>query len=244
MLDRSGTDRLSVIVPLKETLPPGFDISTMLGGASVDELIFAADTSVPERALQRLGRLGATALRSDANRGVRLRDAARASHSDAFVFLHADTRLQSGGIGELRRRLADGARWGAFRLAFEHAGRRCLRPIAGGANLRSQAFRLPYGDQGPWCTRESYEAVDGHPPWTFLDDLELSLRLRRLSRPAILRSRAITSARRYRERGILSTVATNTKILARFAMGARPDALADEYRRSKSRHRPESRTPH
>ncbi|MCB9891060.1 MAG: hypothetical protein H6832_01090 [Planctomycetes bacterium] len=242
--DRSGTERLSVIVPLKESLPAEFDVSRLLGGAAVDEIIFAADCSVPGHELQRLVRLGATAMQSDACRGTRLRDAACASCGDAFVFVHADTRLQVGGLGELRRRLAARARWGAFRLAFEEDGRRCLSPIAGGANLRSRLFRLPYGDQGQWCTREAYEAVDGHPPWTFLDDLELSRRLRRLSRPAILRSRAITSARRYRERGVLTTLATNTKILARFAMGVRPDELANEYRRPNSRHRPESRTPH
>jgi hypothetical protein len=102
--------------------------------------------------------------------------------------------------------------------------------VAAGANWRSRLFGLPFGDQAPFATREAYDAVGGHPPWPFLDDFELALRLRRLCRPLLLSAPVHTSCRRYLERGRARSVLGNLSILTRFALGDSPTALAQRYR--------------
>ena len=60
-----------------------------------------------------------------------------------------------------------------------------LRFIAWGANWRSRLFRLPYGDQAIFVRRDLFLALGGfahrHP-----EDLDLVLRLRRLTRLRLL----------------------------------------------------------
>ena len=134
-------------------------------------------------------------------------------------------------VGEVRRCLANDRSWGAFRLGFEdERGRRCLDWVAFGANLRSRLLSLPFGDQAPFVHRDLYEDIDGHPPWPFLDDLELSRRLRRERRPSLSGERVRSSARRYRERGAVRTVLQNSTILLRHAFGQTPARLHESYR--------------
>lgn len=228
--------RLSVLVPLAESELRddwlrrclGFERS---GAAQVDEIWIAASPSVPDRLLNRLEREGCRTLRSAAPRGERLRAAASECTGELLLFLHGDTRLEAEAVPELR---AAGAvsPWGAFRLRFENdRSETCLPIIARAANTRARLFGLPYGDQAQWATRAAYEQIGGHPSWNFLDDLELARRLRKLSRPTLLRSKAITSARRYERDGRMRSVWTNCRILARFARGGDPAQLELLYRR-------------
>ena len=149
-----------------------------------------------------------------------------------LCFLHADTRLPSGWPAEIEDCLRGRSSWGAFRLRFaDEAGQRRLPLVATGANLRARLLALPFGDQAPFVMRELYEEVDGHPPWSFLDDLELSLRLRRHACPRFARGAVFTSPRRYLEHGAARTVRQHFEILVRRAFGADPEELLERYRR-------------
>lgn len=230
----SDAGRLSVLVPLVETELPEDWLERCVGRRALSEIHdiwIAASETVPNALLARLERSGCRTQRSEAVRGARLRSVAAASAGEILLFLHVDTRLEEDGLRELRDRICDRRPWGAFRLRFENEReKRCLPLVSFGANLRSRVLGLPFGDQAPWCSRDAYERVDGHPSWNFLDDLELSLRLRRLARPTLLKARATTSARRYEKHGRLRSVLTNARILARFASGADAAELEALYR--------------
>jgi hypothetical protein len=79
-----------------------------------------------------------------------------------------------------------------------------LRFIAWGANWRSRLFHLPYGDQAIFVRRDLFLALGGfahgHP-----EDLDLVLRLRRLTRLRLLTPPVSSSGRRWLKHGNLRT---------------------------------------
>jgi hypothetical protein len=152
----------------------------------------------------------------------------RASRGDVVLFLHADTRLPAGWASALRRALDDpSVSGGAFALRFEPR----LRWIEWGARWRVRLLGLPYGDQGLFARRSALEAVGGVPEVPLLEDLDLVRALARRGRLAQLPLPATTSARRYREHGVLRTWLRNAVTLVAWWLGVDRGRLAAWYGR-------------
>ncbi len=64
-----------------------------------------------------------------------------------------------------------------------------LRVVAALMNLRSRLSGIATGDQAIFVRREVFEAAGGFPDQPLMEDIELSRRLLRVSRPACLRAR-------------------------------------------------------
>jgi hypothetical protein len=64
-----------------------------------------------------------------------------------------------------------------------------------------------------------------------MEDIELSRRLKRLSPPLCLRTRARTSGRRWESRGALRTILLMWRLRLAYFFGAKPDELARRYDR-------------
>ncbi len=224
--------KLAVIIPLCEDHLPANWLRNCVPDASSVELVVCACAGLPSEVLEAARASAATVNESEAGRGSRLREAALRSDADAFVFLHADTRLPDGWRSEVESALSNGHSWGAFRLAFvDSEGRRCCRGIAWGARARSRLFGLPFGDQAPFVLRDAYESSGGHPDWPFLDDLELSKRLKKQQAPVLLKAEVESSARHYKKHGRLRSVLRNLQILLLHALGRSAESLAERYRR-------------
>ena len=137
-------------------------------------------------------------------RGVQMNAGAQAARGDFFIFLHVDTSLAAEHLAALRQAARDprvGA--GAFELRLIPPTP-FLRFIAWGANWRCRLFRLPYGDQAIFVRRDLFLALGGfahrHP-----EDLDLVLRLRRLTRVRLLTPPVNSSGRRWLKHGNLRT---------------------------------------
>lgn len=220
---------ISVIVPVRGETPPGeaFLARAAEGGA---ELVVAAEPGTPPETLRGFETAGARVLVRAGPRGARLAAAAREARGDVLLFLHADTLLPAGWMEAVERALTAGAVAGAFRLAFDGPDLR-MAWVAFWANRRTAVTRVAYGDQAPFVRRDVYERVGGHEPWPLLEDVALGNRLKREGRIALLPLAVRTSPRRYLERGVLRTVLTNWRTLARYRRGVSAEALAEEYRK-------------
>src|SRR5450759_4332542 len=73
-----------------------------------------------------------------------------------------------------------------------------------GANWRCRLFRLPYGDQAIFVRRDLFLALGGFAP-RHPEDLDLVLRLRRLTRVRVLSPPVSSSGRRWLKHGNLRT---------------------------------------
>ena len=145
-----------------------------------------------------------------------------------LLFLHADTRLPT----EADRLILDGlARsrrsWGRFDLRFAEGG--LLRLVAIMMNTRSRATGIATGDQAMFVTRAAFERAGCFPAIALMEDVALSARLKRVSRPLCLSARVTTSGRRWRERGLLRTVLLMWRLRLRYFLGADPARLARDY---------------
>ncbi len=168
----------------------------------------------------------------DAPRGRALQMNAGAQHAsgDVLLFLHADTRLPANADTLIAQALAKGSRvWGRFDVRIE--GRPSfLRVIAALMNLRSRWSGIATGDQAMFMTRATFEAVGGFPAQPLMEDIEMSARLRKHSRPACLRACVATSGRRWESRGVWRTVLLMWRLRYAYWRGAAPEGLAELYR--------------
>jgi rSAM/selenodomain-associated transferase 2 len=225
--------RVTVIIPtlneaaqLEQNLPSLRAALPARGAVVISDGGSADDTTAVAR------RLGAEVLEGAPGRGPQLhRGALHALERGAeiLLFLHADTRLPEGAIGDIVEAIASGAVGGAFLLRFDDPRRR-YRWAARIINLRTRLSRAPLGDQGQFCHREAYGAVGGFRPWPILEDLDFIRRLRLQGPLALLPGPVVTAARRYHRRGLLLTALRNWVIFALYFLGASPHRLARLYR--------------
>jgi len=162
------------------------------------------------------------------SRGARLRQGALAARGDVLFFLHGDSRPPLDARKRIDDALARGAGAGCFRLAYRDSGP-ALRWIARWANLRTLALRLPFGDQGIFCTRAAYEVAGGFRDLPICDDLDFALRLRRTPGFTVLDAACLASPRRYGAHPFRQ-VWRNARVLAGYFLGVSPEKLERWYR--------------
>ena len=162
------------------------------------------------------------------SRGARLDRGARESRGSAIFFLHGDSRPPAGARGMIERAIEAGAPAGCFLLRYDEETPALVR-IARWANRRTRWARLPFGDQGIFCTREAYVRTGGFRDLPVCDDVDFVRRLRRLPGFAVLSACCETSSRRYRRRPA-RRVLRNAAVLTGYFAGVAPSTLERWYR--------------
>jgi rSAM/selenodomain-associated transferase 2 len=147
-------------------------------------------------------------------RGSQMNAGARLARGDLLVFLHSDTALGPAHLAALHRAAADPrVGGGAFELRL-NPPTPFLRFVAWGANWRCRLFRLPYGDQAIFVRRDLFFALGGYSHRR-PEDLDLVIRLRRLTRLRLLTPAVSSSGRRWLEHGNLRTTTRHWLYLIR-----------------------------
>ncbi len=154
---------------------------------------------------------------------------ARHAAGDVLLFLHADNWLDPTGIHQIEEALADdGVLGGAFRQQIEATGR-LYRLLERGNAWRAGRRGLPYGDQGIFMRRETFEQLGGFPDVPIMEDLLLMRRFRRLARPVLLPGPLHVSPRRWQRNGVVGQTARNWLLLSATLLGVSPHRLAAFY---------------
>ncbi|NUO71092.1 MAG: glycosyltransferase family 2 protein [Frateuria sp.] len=166
-------------------------------------------------------------------RGAQLNAGVREARADAFLFLHADTRLPAGALARLDCLLQANPSLlaGAFRHRFEPADWR-LRLVSAGNNLRCRMSRIYFGDQGIFARRSAFERAGGFPDRPVLEDVVFCERLRTFTAAALLDECVTTDSRRFLHHGIWRTTARGVLILVRhrFGLNSTGTGYTDEIR--------------
>ena len=161
-------------------------------------------------------------------RSLQMNAGAAIAQGDVLLFLHADTRLPEDADRLLLDGLArSGRSWGRFDVRFDDGG--LLRIVAATMNLRSRLTGIATGDQALFMTRAAFQSAGGFPPIALMEDVALSARLKRTSKPLALRTRVTTSARRWRAQGTLRTVLLMWRLRLGYFFGSDPNGLAKAY---------------
>ncbi len=229
-----GKPRLSIIIPtlneetcLYETISsigeqPGAEVIVTDGG-SVDDTCAIA------------GVCGARIVRSAPGRAAQMNAGAAAAKGDILLFLHADTRLPFGFFQQVESCLdIAGVSAGAFRFAVDDT-RFSLRLIEFGANWRSTKLQFPFGDQGIFLYRDTFQNAGGFRDLPVMEDYDMVQRLREMGRVVTASSSVITSARRWLQRGVWRTTFAHTRMIVGWNLGWSPERLA-RYRADMAGH--------
>lgn len=129
-------------------------------------------------------------------RACQMNAGARAASGDVLLFLHADSVLPPDPVDEVLR-VARTHDAGCFGIRFDRR-----HPVLWFCSLMSNARvrvrGVAYGDQGIFLRRELFQEVGGFPELPIMEDLQLSLDLRRRGvRFGMARRRITTSSRRF-----------------------------------------------
>ncbi len=169
-------------------------------------------------------------LLSEPGRGRQLNRGAGAAFGEVLIFLHADTKLPPDALSRIGETLRDETlAGGAFDLAID-SPRRVFRPIERIASIRTRLTRVPYGDQAIFLRRAWFGSLGGFREIPIMEDVDLMRRLKHAGgRIAILPERAVTSARRWEQEGILFTTLRNWSLVILFLCGVDAPRLARWY---------------
>ncbi len=171
---------------------------------------------------------GLQVMGSERGRAIQMNAGAAHATGDILVFLHADTRLPEGALGLIRNGLGARHCWGRFdvHIAGQHP---MLRVVAALMNWRSRLTGIATGDQAMFMRRKAFDAVGGFPVQPLMEDIEMSRRLRTVSKPVCLRARVVTSGRRWETRGVWTTILLMWRLRWAYWRGVPASELAQAY---------------
>lgn len=172
---------------------------------------------------------GATVITAPRGRALQMNAGAQHASGGALLFLHADTLLPMEAERLILQALSGNPlAWGRFDVRITGQSP-MLGVVSIFMNLRSRLSGIATGDQALFMTRAAFDAVGGFPAQPLMEDIEISKRLLKLSRPACLHAKVLTSGRRWETRGVWRTIGLMWQLRFAYWRGAAPEHLAKRY---------------
>jgi rSAM/selenodomain-associated transferase 2 len=222
--------RLSIVVP---TFQEGRRIGATVDaaralGSDVEIIVVDGGSSDDTAAVAR--HHGAWVVESaDRGRASQMNQGAAVATGEVLLFLHADTILPPDARGAIADILSDsGVAGGCFRLRFDD-DHPVLRVSSALSSLRFRLFH--YGDCAYFVRRTTFREIGGFHVMPLLEDIDFWLRLNRHHRVEVAQASVLTSARRFREVGVLRQQALATSIVILYMLGVGAPRLARLYHR-------------
>lgn len=221
---------LSIIIPVLnegERIAATLDALAPLRALGVE--IVVVDGGSRDATVQRARLRADKVIPAPRGRAAQMNAGAEKAKGSVLLFLHGDTRLPPDADHVLLDGLEHSGRaWGRFDVKID-SPRLMLRIVGWLMNLRSRLTGIATGDQAIFVKRDVFREIGGYPPIALMEDIALSKRLKRVSRPLCLREQVITSPRRWEKYGTLATILLMWRLRLAYYFGADPNELAQQY---------------
>ncbi len=220
--------QISVIVPvLNEEKSIGATLAALQVLAPYE--ITVVDGGSGDRTAEIARQSGVTVLSSERGRARQMNRGARQARGDVLLFLHADTSLPASAFADINTAMAD-PRYVGGRFDVELDGSHWLLPVvARMISYRSRISKVGTGDQALFVRREVFARMGGFPDIPLMEDIAFCRALKRLGGVACLRSRVITSARRWEVDGVWRTIFRMWTLKLLYFAGVSPLRLKQFY---------------
>ena len=220
--------RISIVIPVLNEEKSIAETVAALMPLNPHELIIV-DGGSSDRTHEICSRLDVTVLSSPRGRGLQMNHGARQATGDVLLFLHADTRLPGSSIDDIRGALRNPQCVGG-RFDVQLDGVHWMLGVIGAMiSMRSRMSRVATGDQGIFVRRGIFAELGGYPDIPLMEDVAFSRALKRRGAVACLRSRVITSARRWEKQGIWRTILRMWLLKLLYLVGVSPVRLKRYY---------------
>jgi len=219
---------LSVIIPvlneaetiaqtLQHLQAPAVEIILVDGGSSDQTVAIAKERGAK------------VILSPEPGRAIQMNTGAQYATADTLLFLHADTQLPQNYLQLVEETLVKPKTVaGAFLLKI-NGQNPLLRLIEKGVNARSRFLQMPYGDQGIFLKKETFEKVGGFPILPIMEDFQLIRTLKKQGKIRLATASVLTSARRWQRLGVIQTTLINQIIIIGYFLGIPPSQLKQWY---------------
>ena len=220
--------KISVIVPVLNEEKTIASALRALLQLSPHEII-VVDGGSGDRTAEICRSLSIKILSWERGRARQMNFGARRATGDVLLFLHADTRLPKTAFADIATALGDPRCLGG-RFDVELEGSHPMLKIVGALiNYRSRATKIGTGDQAIFVRREAFERIGGYPDIPLMEDVALCRALKRLGGVACLRTRVMTSARRWESDGVWRTILRMWTLKILYLAGVSPARLKQFY---------------
>ncbi len=229
----TGKPMISVVIPtFNESAKIGLLLDHLYRSEPVECIV--ADGGSGDDTRNIAVRAGASVLEVTGGRALQQNAGASAANGRILLFLHADTLPPDGYAWLIRRALDRPAIVaGAFRFKVNDPGAK-MRLVEWIANIRSTFLKCPYGDQGLFMEKRIFHEMGGFAHLPIMEDFELVRRLGHRGGVTTLPQAAVTSARRWRQLGVVRTTTINQCMILGFLAGMPIERLERFYRIQKN----------
>ncbi len=224
---------VSIIIPVlneeKNITKALNNISQLKGGK---EIIIVDGGSI-DNTVDIVKKKGVMPLSSQKGRGCQMNRGAEIAKGETLLFLHADTILLEDGLIKIQEALKDPEIIGGrFDVRFDD-DRFILKLIAFLMNWRSRLTGVSTGDQAIFIRKNIFKKIGGYSEIPLMEDIELSKRMKKAGSLACLKDMVITSARKWKEEGIVRTIILMWSLRLLYFFRVSPEALSRIYYRKK-----------
>lgn len=166
-------------------------------------------------------------IHSAKGRAVQMNNAASHAQGEILWFIHADTIVPDNAHQLILNKI-DNNHWGRFdvRLSGQHFLFRIIEHLM---NFRSRVSGIATGDQGIFIRKHIFQKLNGYADIPLMEDIEMSKRLKQISRPACISEKLITSSRRWEKHGIIKTILLMWRLRLAYFLGVSPSKLVTKY---------------
>ncbi|MEI6329016.1 MAG: glycosyltransferase [Pseudanabaena sp. ELA645] len=171
------------------------------------------------------------------NRAQRLNDGIIASRGEIILLHHPATLLPEFIALDLIKKSLDiglDSSWGAFQHSFDFDHWLLQFTSWYSDNVRVKQKGIVYLDHCPFINRQVLAQIGNIPDLDIFEDTVLSDRLREFSKPVLAQGIIITSARRFRQRGIYRHAILNQVLKICYLLNIDPRSLNRLYEQKSS----------
>lgn len=214
---------VTIIVPLLNEAEIAEALIEHLDSLEAEQIVIV-DGGSSDATQELMQEAGFDVIQSPPSRAKQMNTGARKATQNTLLFLHADTRLPQA----YKTAIAESAVWGRFDVCFDDSSG-AMSMIAFFMNLRSRISSVATGDQAIFINKSVFESIGGFPEFPIMEDVAITKRLRQLYRPYNSRLRVTTSARRWQQHGVITTIFKMWWYRLAYVFGVSPHRIKNGY---------------
>ncbi|MCF8566616.1 TIGR04283 family arsenosugar biosynthesis glycosyltransferase [Alicyclobacillus tolerans] len=172
---------------------------------------------------------------SERGRAHQMNAGASVCSGEILWFIHADSYIDKTALTHIQEVLRNGeVVGGGLTLRFAEDSW-SLRLIAKLSNFRARYLHWIFGDQSMFVRRRDFESIGGFPDLPIMEDLEISLLLKKRGELVLLPAISTTSTRRFIEHGTWRTITRMQTLKLQYFLGVDPEDILRKYSNPRGR---------